>query len=329
MYMTTMNSSPTYEFPKAALRPDVVAQHDELTKDLAPEIEKFMKLGRRDPILFDWVLRVMENLGLSTVEPQYLGKLALVKTKFSLWEVLLDDLADNEETRNFKLFDEMVKIPLESQYINESNLSPEELNYLTVCREIWDGAVMGEVKKFPNYEKYRYALEFDLLQFINSMKYARFVNTFKEAANIIETEAYVHHSMYVLIQMDLDLMCSKGFKDSEFGMLREVGYITQRMAKIGNLLGTYPRELLEEDMSSEAVIRFLKDHGADFKFKLNKILNKESRYPKFEEKLIEEWQKEYQMAKEVAPNIKSVNMEDFMKEREFIQQAYEIKINFW
>ncbi|MDE1865614.1 MAG: hypothetical protein KGH94_03190 [Candidatus Micrarchaeota archaeon] len=323
------NAAPSYEFPKTILKPKVASQHGELVKQMEPDIQKFIKLGRRDPLLFDWVLRVMENLGLSTVEPEYHGRLAVIKTTFSLWEVLLDDLADNEDTRNLKLFDEFVKIPLEPEHINESKLDTKELNYLRIGKEIWENSVMGEIKKLPKYEKYKEALEFDLLQFINSMKYSRFVNNIKDAANIIETEVYVHHSMYVLIQMDLDLMCSKGFNDSEFGMLREVGYITQKMAKIGNLLGTYPRELLETDMSSEAVIKFMEEHGSNFKFKLNKILNKESRYPLFEEKLIEEWQKEYQMAKEIVQHIKSVDMDSFMKEREFIQEAYLIKITFW
>lgn len=323
------NTSTSYEFPEMLLKPNIASQHGELSKELQLDIEKFVKLGRRNPMLFDWVLRVMENLGLSTVEEKYLGRLAVVKTKFSLWEVLLDDLADNEETRNLKLFDQMIKTPLEPQYIDESGLNDKDRNYLRVSRGIWDESVMGVIRELPKYSKYRDALEFDLLQFVNSMKYSRFVNAMKDAANVTETEAYVHHSMYVLIQMDIDLMCSKGFNDEEFGMLREVGYITQRMAKIGNLLGTYPRELLESDMSSEAVIKFLREHGADFKFKLNRILNKEKRYPKFEEKLIEEWQKEYQMAKEIASHIKSVDMDLFMKEREFIQQAYGIKINFW
>ncbi len=319
----------SYNFPQGLLKPEITVKHKWLSKELQPDIEKFVKIGRRDPILFDWVLRVMENLGLSTVEPKYREKLAVVKTIFSLWEVLLDDLADNEETQDFRLFDEVIKSPLEPERIDESGLSLEELNYLRITKEIWNKSIIGEIKKFPKYEKYKQAFDFDLLQFVNSMKYSRFVNAIKEASNIVETEAYVHHSMYVLIQMDLDLMCSKGFEDSEFGMLREVGYITQRMAKIDDLLGTYQRELSESDMSSEAIVRLVKEYGTDFRFKLNGILNKDNRYPKFEKMLIEEWQKQYQIAKTITMNIKSVNMDEFMKEREFIQQAYQQKIRFW
>lgn len=323
------NTKPKYTFPTASLRPETSARHDELAKELESDIEKFIKFGRRDPALFDWVLRVMENLGLSTVEPEYLGKLAVIKTRFSLWEVLLDDLVDNEGTRDFGLFDEIVKIPLESKHIDQSKLNQKELEYLKTTVQIWNDSVIGEIKKFPQYEKYKQPFEFDLLQFVNSMKYSKFVNTVKEAANIIESGIYVHQSMYVLIQIDLDLMCSKGFDDTELGMLRGVGYVAQQMAKIGNLLGTYPRELLDFDMSSEAVIKFKEEHGTNFRFKLNKILNKESRYPKFEEKLVDEWKDQHQLAAELATQIKSVDMANFFKQIDFVQEAYKANIKFW
>ena len=235
----------------------MAAKHKELLKEMEPDMDTFGKLGRRKPILFEWVLRLMENLSLSTVEQKYVGELAIIKATFSLWEVLLDDLADNGDTRNVRLFNEVAKMPLELEHINESGLNPKELEYLRITKSIWCNSVMGRIKRLPKYKKYKEALDFDLLSFVNSMKYSNFVNTFKNAANITEAEAYVHHSMYVLIQIDFDLMCSNGFDDSEFGMLREVGYITQKMAKIDNLLGTYPRELIDGDMSSEAVIRFV------------------------------------------------------------------------
>ncbi|MDE1857120.1 MAG: hypothetical protein KGH98_03495, partial [Candidatus Micrarchaeota archaeon] len=162
--MATTN--PQYEFPKALINPKLTAKHKELSKELISDIEKFNRLGRRDPILFDWVLKVMENLGLSTVETPYLGKLAVIKTKFSLWEVLLDDLADNEGTRNLKLFDEFVKIPLEASSIDESKLTQGELNYLRIGKQIWEESIIEEIKKFPKYEQYKQILDFDLLQFI-------------------------------------------------------------------------------------------------------------------------------------------------------------------
>ncbi len=324
-----MNRYPRDKFPATILRPEVVAKHEELLKDMLPVVEMYSKIGRRDSSMFDWLLLGLENLGLSTVEHKYLGSLAVVKTEFALWEVLLDDLVDNEQMRNTKLFNELIKIPFNSEQIDKSKLSKEESGYLDITKDIWDNALLGVVKNYPHYKKYKVALEFDIMQLLNALRYSSFVNEYSNAVNIIENEAYVPHGIQVMIQMDLDLMCSNGFNDKEFGMLRELNYISQKMAKIGNLLGTYPRELMESDMSSEATIKLLEEHGVDFKFNLNKILNMERRYPKFEEKLIEEWQKEYQLAKEVATRIKSVDTDRFMMERELIQEAYLKKADFW
>ncbi|MGI0100198.1 MAG: hypothetical protein ACREBH_00520 [Candidatus Micrarchaeaceae archaeon] len=323
-----MNRYPEAEFPKTILRPEIVAKHEELIRVLEGTVEDYAKIGRRDSSMFDWTLRVIENLGLSTVDPQYLCSLSVIKTKFALWEVLLDDLVDNVNARNFKLFDELLNIPFEPEHINLSKLNAEESKYLEITKTIWN-SLISEIERYPKYKKYKNAFDFDVLQLLNALRYSKLVNESSNLTNIIENEAYVPHSMQIMIQMDLDLMCSNEFNDSELGDLRQLNYLSQKMAKIGNLIGTYPRELIESDMSSEAVVKFVKEHGNDFRFKLNKLLNKESRYPKFEEEIIEEWQKLYWLAKETAKEIKSIDTDRFLQEREFIQEVYQKKADLW
>lgn len=311
------------------LRPETVSKHEELIRQMSVTVDKYEKIGRRDASMFDWTLRVLENCSLSTVEPQYLGSLAIIKTEFALWEVLLDDLVDNEETRNFKLFDELMKIPFDPDHMDRSKLNANEASYLEITKDIWDNDLMGVIKKYPHYERYKKAFNFDVMQLLNALRYSKFVNDDERTANVIENEAYIPHGMQIMIQMDLDLMCSKGFNDAELGMLRQLTYISQKMARIGNLLGTYPRELLESDMSSEAVLKFIKQREGGITFKLNKLLKRESRYPRFEEKIIKEWQDYYQLITEIAKEIKSIDTGRFLKEREYIEKAYEMKIDTW
>lgn len=324
-----MNRYPLDKFPSTILRPEVVSSHEELMRILSRDIDRYGKIGRRDTSMFDWTLRVLENLGLSTVETQYLGSLAVVKTTFALWEVLIDDLIDNADMRNPKLVEELLKIPFDADHIDRSKLDPKELEYLDITKAIWNESLIGRIKKYPHYEKYCKSFEFDVLLLMVALRYSKFVNESENAVSIVENEAYMPHSMQILIQMDLDLMCSKGFRDSEFGMLRELNYISQRMAKIGNLLGTYPRELLESDMSSEALVKFQKEYGEDFRFKINKLLNRESRYLEFEEGLLKEYKSNYHLAEEIAKQITSIDVERFLQERNFIQKAYQMKADFW
>jgi hypothetical protein len=323
-----MKSYPIDRFPETILRPEVVAKHEEHLKELEKDVEGYSAVGHRGQTLYDWALRLFENLGLSTVESKYFDSLAITKTRLVMFIVLIDDTVDNIDKRNFELFEELIKIPFNLEEIKSTKFKAENVNYLEFTKTIWN-EIITEVKKYPNYEKYKEAFNFDLKQLINSMEYSKFVNTYPHGVNLVENNAYVHHGMFVLIQTDLDLMCSKKFDDQELGLLREISYVSQKMARIGNVINTYPRELLESDMSSEALVRFQKDYGNDFKFKLNKLLNLESRYIKFEDKLIHEWQKEYDLIKEMAKKFKSIEGDRFIQEREFIQKAYQMKADNW
>ncbi|MDE1852078.1 MAG: hypothetical protein KGH69_05370, partial [Candidatus Micrarchaeota archaeon] len=157
-----MKRYPSQGFPKTVLRPEIVARHEDLVKDLSGTVEKYAQIGRRDESMFDWTLRVLENCSLSTVEPLYMGSLAVVKTEFALWEVLLDDLIDNADMRNFKLFDELFKIPFEAEHIDRSKLNADELKYLDITKEIWDNSLMGEIRRYPKYERYKKSFDFDV-----------------------------------------------------------------------------------------------------------------------------------------------------------------------
>ncbi len=323
-----MKEYPLDKFPNINMRPEVVIKHKEHLDALKDDIIEYSKVGHRDTIMFDWLLRVFENLGLSTVRKEYLDSLAITKTRLALFVVLIDDPVDNIKKRNFKLFEELLKIPFNPEQIDKSQFNVHDVEYLEFTKNLWT-EITNEITKYPDHKRYKEAFEFDIKQLLNSMSYSRFVNTYPNAINLTENDAYVHHSMIVLIEMDIDLMCSQGFDEREFGALRELGYISQKMAKIGNIIGTYPRELIESDMSSRAVVKFLTDNGADFGFKLNKLIKKEMRYPEFEKNLTDEWQKEYLLTIDLSKRIKSINTQDFIKQLEFVQKAYQIKTDYW
>jgi hypothetical protein len=320
---------PVDKFPKKVLRPDIVANHDNHLKLLSDDIEHYGEVcGYRDQVLFDWLLRIFENLGISTVDLRYLDSLAVTKTKVAMFVILVDDTVDNINKRDLDLCEELLKIPFgevsNKRYVSEGRHS----DYLKFARNLWL-EITDEIKSYPNYAKYLDSFEFDVRQFLNSIRYSEFVNKHNNAANLAENDAYVHHGMMVMIQLDMDLMCSEKFNDKEFGTLRELAYLSQKLARIGNLISTYPREIIESDMSSEALIKFRKEYGENFKFKLNKLFNREKRYPEFEEKMIREWENEYNVIKELAVEIKSIDGGKFVQSLEFFQEAYRTKINDW
>lgn len=320
---------PVDKFPETTLRPDIIANHDQHLALLSNNIDGYSKVGGyRDQILFDWLLRVFENLGISTVNTDYLDSLAVTKTKVAMFVILVDDTVDNANKRDLKLCEELLHIPFGEVTYDKPKLEEPASDYLRFAHELWS-EIIAEIKTYPNYAKYSDAFEFDVRQFLNSIRYSEFVNKHPNAANLIENDAYVHHGMMVLIQLDMDLMCSEKFNEKELGALRELAYMSQKLARIGNLISTYPREIIESDMSSEALVKFRKEYGENFSFKLNKLLNRERRYPEFEDKMIREWENEYSKIKEVSTGIKSVDGNKFVKSLEFFQKAYRTKINDW
>src|SRR5260370_17170231 len=53
--------------------------------------------------------------------------------------------------------------------------------------------------------------------------------------------------------MDIDLMCSPAFDMRELGRMRTVACLAQKIAHVGNMLTTYPSEVVERDVSSPII----------------------------------------------------------------------------
>lgn len=327
----TVNSDFAYprdKFPLISLSPQVEAKHDEHLNCLRNYLDTYSKVGHRGLSLFDWALRLFENLSFSTVRKEHLDSLCVTKTKIVMFTVLIDDPVDNKDKRNLELADELLKIPFQDSEVTVDKLSKKDRKYLSLARDLWRD-IINELQTYPYFEKYYELFLFDVHQLLNSVRYSRFVNTMPQAANGIENELYVHHGMLVLLQADLDLMCSDRFDERELPTLRKLLHTSQKLARLGNLYNSYPRELIEDDNSSEAVFNFKQKYGSDFYFRINKTIKRESRYTQFEEKLKQEWLKLYDSAKNYSSEIRSIDMDRFMKEREFIQAAYLSKADYW
>lgn len=326
--MQDLTSYPKEKFPSISLNPKVEARHSEHSLALNKAMKGYLQIGHRSVSHFDWILRVLENTGLSTVRSEYLDSLCVTKTKLVLFTTLLDDTVDSKQKRNLKLLEEVLKIPFTPECIKTEGFSKRELEYLTFTQEIWT-EIINELKTYPNFEKYREMFVFDTYQLLNSMRYSRFVNTMPNATNKLENTIHVHHGMLVLLQSDFDLMCSQNFDDGELGKLRTLLLIIQKLVRIGNLYSTYTREILEEDASSELVSSLRQKFGDNFLDGIYKTLNKERRYPLFEQTLQKKWKLLYKKAICYAQEIKSIDTNMVIKQTEFVQAAYMTKADHW
>jgi hypothetical protein len=206
---------------------------------LEDAIRLYERVGKRNiEFLSKWLHDIYLNTFLPCIELKYKDKLALDKTKLTIFDVLVDDLVDNREMINLKLLDQFMRIPW-----GVSSTS----SYVNVGKSIWEDC-MRSIRKYPRFEEFGRMFYFDLRQVLAAMEYSLLVNTMR-LDNPIEVKIYPPHAYMVLLHCDMDLMCSPDFDMKELGNMRAIFYMAQKVAHIGNMLNTYPKEVLEKDFS--------------------------------------------------------------------------------
>ena len=221
------------------------------TLSLDEAIELYSTVGSRNAnFLFNWLHQIYDKTYLPSINKEYKEQLALIKTKLCIFDVLVDDLADNAKLRNKRLLYEAVQIPNNStkKYRNK---------YLEVTRLIWEDCI-NSIKKLPRYDEFKDIFFFDLEQVMSSMKYSYLINT-SDFSNNVEDEKYLNHGVMVILHCDIDLMCSPDFEYEELRKLRPILHSVQDVAHLGNMMNTFPKEIKEADFSSPIISMAIRD----------------------------------------------------------------------
>lgn len=208
-------------------------------------IELYKLVGSRNAdFLFNWLYDVYKKTFLPSIDPIFKDTLTLDKTKLTIFDVLIDDLADDVKLRSKRLLEESVEIPWHgSKKYNDP--------YLEITKQIWLDCI-NSIKLYPRYNEFEDLFNFDLRQVMNSMRYSLLVNT-SNVSNLTEDKIYLHHGVMVILHCDMDLMCSPFFNYEELENLRPILYMVQDVAHIANMLNTYTKEIEELDFSSPII----------------------------------------------------------------------------
>ncbi len=206
-------------------------------------IALYETVGHRDSDYLNWLHRVYASMALPCVGPEFEQVLGEDKTKLAIFDIMADDLADNFVTRSRFLLQDFMRIPW--------NSSAEKHDYIHVGRAIWDDYI-ASVRSYPKYKELEGIFYFDLRQVLSSMEYSSLINTLG-LDNPFEMSHYSPYGCAVILALDMDLMCMPSFDLKELRTMRSVSYLAQKVAHIANMLGTYPREVLERDLSSPII----------------------------------------------------------------------------
>ncbi|MGM0717910.1 MAG: hypothetical protein ACQET5_12215, partial [Halobacteriota archaeon] len=174
------------------------------------------------------------------------------KSLLTILVTTLDDLAERNDGDD--AFDRVRWIPFAettpAKRDSAPDIDPELWGFL---KDLWK-AIRTGIEQAPRYAEFADIFEYDFRQTINAMEHARLLNANPAMANRMETDRYDAYNMCMFPYACLDLMYSPSFERRELGALRSLLCELQQMARIGNWLTTWERELTEGDFSSGIVV---------------------------------------------------------------------------
>ncbi|BBM86092.1 hypothetical protein [Candidatus Uabimicrobium amorphum] len=224
-----------------------------ISNKIAAILQKYPLFKDRNSTLFLRFLPIgYSYVTLSCVSSEYVEDLIVAKTKIGMWITLYDDLADNPKYRNFKLLEELYKIPHNSEYIEYEKLNEEERQIVELSLMLWDD-IFTMISTLPYYEKFKEFFAFDIQQFYVANRYSELVSEYPKMTNQTENRIYLSYNMGMVIVGMMDLMATWDGVFAELGTMRNILFQGQVLGRISNVLNTLERELKEEDFTNEVI----------------------------------------------------------------------------
>ncbi len=199
-------------------------------------------VGERDAFLWKWIHNLFDEFTLSSVACDAADMVRNQKTLLTIFITTLDDLA--EVSGDAETFARARRIPF-----GGVELTGGDKEVLEFLGTLWED-IEAALETAPRYDEFADVFEYDFRQTINAMDYSRVLNDTPWAANRAEAERYDAYNMALFSYASVDLMYSPTFQRRELGTLRSLLCELQQMARIGNWLTTWERELAEGDVSS-------------------------------------------------------------------------------
>ncbi|WP_435074264.1 hypothetical protein [Halorubrum sp. HHNYT27] len=220
-------------------------------------------IGDRDRFLWKWIHNLFDRFTLTSVPSGERDAVYEQKTLLTMFVTVLDDLAESDADQ--ETFNVGRWIPFEVNATERRGTAADEVDreVLDYLADLWD-EIDATVRGAPRYEEFVDLFEYDLRQTCNAMAYSELVNDNPAIANRAETERHDAYNMTMFPYAGIDLMHSPSFDRSELGALRSILCDLQQMARIGNWVTTWERELGEGDISSGVVVCALRRGVIDY-----------------------------------------------------------------
>jgi hypothetical protein len=220
----------------------------EFSPALGRWIDDYEKVGERGRFLWQWCVKGVGLTTLPCVDPVWREHVIETKMLSILYGTLIDDIADREQDK--EMLEMAIRLGSDEWASDRLALwTGRRHDYLEMIArlgvEVW-----SRCERYPRFLEFEPMLRFDNEQSLNAMRYALLVNQSPAILNSIEHDLYQPHNMQIMYMASVDLAASPDFDGNELGSAREVFWHAQRMGRIGNMLTTWEREVLDRDFTS-------------------------------------------------------------------------------
>jgi hypothetical protein len=272
-------------------------------------VDEYCAVGKRDIYLWRWTARAVEWLTLSCVAPEWRSSVCDTKFLAAMFNVLLDDIVDERR-------DPSAMVDMQSLMGEGSESAVERLgHYGEFIGRVWR-EIQRRVREYPREPEFRRLLSYDFRQLCNQIDYSGLLHRHPYLINQTEHDLYSPHGMMVACTATLDLTCSPGFRNEDLGTLREAVWHANSMARIGNLVTTWQREIGHDDFSSGVFARAVslgRLHADDLSSSNRSAIEAAISEAGIEREFADRWKLHRERLVELAPRIKSVSLLDLLE----------------
>ncbi len=283
-------------------------QKVELPNELKKWIAEYQKVGDRNPFIWKWVYFSSQKITPPLSNKKIEEDLWKTKVLLFMFDTLIDDISDKK--MNKELLEELLMIPFID--LRKGKISGNDKKYYDTTKKLWE-YIIKKINNFPRYKEFESLFLFDIMQVFDAMRYSYLVNKNPYIVNKMEFWEHLSHNMMAMVCCSVDIMCSVNYKKEEIGKIREVFYYAQKMARIGNWVSTWEREIYEKDYTSGVLAYSMEKGMVDLREIEEETTIKKIKNEKIEADLLFEWEDCYKNIFKKNSVIKSINIKEFLK----------------
>lgn len=299
-------------------------QSVELPDSVIKHVEKYERIvDDRNRFLWQWIHKLFDAFTLSCVPAAKSQEVKGIKTLFTVYITTLDDLVEtHNDTATFEEARRVARAPRTV----DSGREGVDAELLGFVEELW-AEIDERLRAAPRYEEFASIFSYDLRQGFNAMEYTRIVSDNKHIANAKGARTYGAHNMVLFPYTDIDLMFSPAFALEDLSGLRDLTWSLQKMARIGNWLTTWERELTEGDYSAGVIVQALQDGvvAPDELDPANANLDRVAERIKdegVEDAFVAEWETRYEAVSDENHGIATVDADAFIEGMETVMEYH-------